>query len=112
MELFTMFLAGVGAFGLGGACLLLFYCGMQLNRAIEMNAETIKSTAEVRDMIVEEHKQIQEWILNTNIALETSDKKSAGVREFCAQGYLDMEKKVQRVETAFDELNNSTKFVN
>ena len=109
---FGMFLTGIGVLSMFGACILLFYTGMQLKSASEIHSNTMEAISDLRNNTVKEHEQIQNWILETNIALESTETKSAGVREFCARGFLDIEKKVQKIETAFDELGNYTKFVN
>ena len=112
MELFAACLAIAGLIGMVGACILIFYAGIHLSRANDIYADVKRSISEFQVDAVSKHEQIQDWILQTNIAVESSETKSAGVREFCAKGYLDMEKKVQKIEKAFDELNNTTKFLN
>jgi hypothetical protein len=109
---FGMYLTGLGILSMFGASVLLFYTGMQLKNAAEVYHNTMEAIADLRSNTAKEHEQIQNWIIDTNVAVESSETKSAGVREFCAKGYLDMEKKVKKIEETFEELGNTTRYTN
>lgn len=109
---FGAVLTCLGIFSMFGACILLFYTGMQIKGAAEIHSNTMEAIADLKNCTLKEHDQIQNWILETNIAIEASETKSANVREFCAKRYLDIEKRIQEVEKTFADMNSTTKMLN
>lgn len=94
-----------GILSLIGGCMLLFYTGMQLSKAIEIHNETINAIASLRDNISKEHDQIQEWIELINTTTAESELKTTAVREFCARGFAEMGKNLEEIKHQFDALS-------
>jgi len=108
IEIFCATLAFIGIIALLGTCLLLFYAGSQLASAITLHSETLRVVGQLHDKILAEHTQIQEWIIQMNTTVENSDTKSAGVREFCARNFLELDTRIKAIEKTFQELNANT----
>jgi len=119
MEVFAYCLGVCGIMSLLGACALIFRSGNALLQAQEVlsvavrtHSDTMKALNDFRETSDKAHTQVQNWILETNVAIETSETKSQNVREFCAKRYIDTEKRLEAIEKTFAELSNTPNLLN
>jgi len=94
----------IGVITLLGTCMLLFYTGMQLSRAIEIHNDTMNAIINLRESTQKDYTQIQEWIELTNVQAAESELKNATNVDHLARTILELNKELNRVKESFAEL--------
>jgi len=94
----------IGVITLLGTCMLLFYTGMQLSRAIEIHNDTMNAIINLRESTQKDYSQIQEWIELTNVQAAESELKNATNVDHLARTILELNKELNRVKESFAEL--------
>ena len=119
MEIFAACLGVTGILSLLGACMLIFRAGQTqieaqqiLNVAVRTHSDTMKSLADFRESSEGAHKQVQEWILETQGQIETSETKMTNVQDFCAKRYVATEKRMDAIESTFKQMSGTVDLLN
>ena len=96
----------IGVMALIGACMLLFYTGMQLSRAIEIHNDTMNAIINLRENTQKDYSQIQEWIELTNLQAAESELKNNKNFESLARTTLELNRELNKMKDSFAEMSN------
>jgi hypothetical protein len=107
LEIVGAILVIVGVIALIGACLLLFYTGMQLTRAIEIHSDTMSAIIMLREKTKKDLLQIQEWIEITNVQASEAELKTNAKIERMSRLTLELTKELEGVKKSFAELTTT-----
>jgi galactokinase/mevalonate kinase-like predicted kinase len=103
----------IGVMALFGACMLLFYTGMQLSRAIEIHNDTMNAIINLRENTQKDYAQIQEWIELMNLTIAEAELKNNKNLESLARSVIELNRELNKVKDSFTELTNvSEKLLN
>ena len=104
LEIIGSVFLGIGVLSLIGVCLLLFYTGMQLSRAIEIHNDTMNAIMSLRENTQKDYAQIQEWMEVINVQAAESELKNSNNTEHLARSILELNGEVNKIKKSFAEL--------